>query len=86
MSGTIEGGRKAAATNRAKNGADFYSRIGRMGGKKGTTGGFASTKIGADGLTGRERAVLAGSKGGRKSKRGKEENEKIHLEEGFADI
>ena len=73
MSGTIEGGKKAAATNLERNGADFYSRIGRMGGKNGTTGGFASMKIGADGLTGRERAVLAGSKGGKKSKRGKAE-------------
>lgn len=33
-------------------------------------GGFASDKVGADGLSGRERARIAGQKGGRKSRRG----------------
>lgn len=32
MSGTLEGGRKAAATNKAKYGKEFYSNIGRKGG------------------------------------------------------
>ena len=32
MPGTLEGGRKAAATNKAKYGADFYANIGRKGG------------------------------------------------------
>lgn len=40
-----------------------------MGGKSSTTGGFASEKIGKDGLTGLERAKLVGAKGGRKSRR-----------------
>lgn len=71
MAGTIKGGKKAAETNKKKQGADFYARIGRMGGKKSTTGGFASTKIGADGLSGIERAKIAGRKGGLISKRGK---------------
>ena len=71
MAGTIKGGKKAAETNKKKQGADFYARIGRMGGKKSTTGGFASTKIGLDGLSGIERAKIAGRKGGLKSKRGK---------------
>lgn len=71
MSGTIEGGKKASATNREKHGSDFYKRIGRMGGKKSTTGGFASTKIGLDGLSGLDRAKIAGRKGGLKSRRGK---------------
>ena len=38
----------------------------------GRTGGFASEKVGKDGLTGKQRAEIAGAKGGRKSKRTKE--------------
>lgn len=71
MAGTRDGGAKAAATNKAKYGKDFYAMIGAKGGKKGKTGGFASDKKGADGLTGRERARLAGSVGGRISRRKK---------------
>lgn len=62
MAGTKAGGAKAAATNKAKYGKDFYSRIGSAGGKIGTTGGFAAN---------RELAKIAGQKGGRKSRRGK---------------
>ncbi len=40
MSQTKEGGRKAAATNRAIHGEDFYQRIGALGGAAGKTGGF----------------------------------------------
>lgn len=69
MAGTRAGGLKAAAKNRARYGEDFYGRIGRMGGTASGTGGFASEKVGADGLTGRERARVAGAKGGRISKR-----------------
>lgn len=71
MSGTIEGGKKASATNKEKHGSDFYKRIGQIGGKKSTTGGFASIKVGLDGLTGLDRAKIAGRKGGLKSRRGK---------------
>lgn len=74
MAGTIEGGRKAAATNKAKHGPDFYANIGRMGGAKGVNGGFASDKVGRDGLTGRERARIAGKRGGHLSKRGPAKN------------
>ena len=35
MSGTLEGGRKAAATNKAKYGKEFYADIGRKGGRNG---------------------------------------------------
>ena len=70
MSGTLEGGRKAAATNKAKYGKEFYANIGRKGGRNGHAGGFASLKVGKDGLTGAERAKLAGAKGGKLGKRG----------------
>jgi len=71
MAGTKQGGMRAAQTNKTKYGADFYASIGAKGGKRGKTGGFASEKKGDDGLTGRERARLAGSKGGRISRRTK---------------
>lgn len=61
MAGTIEGGRKAAITNKLKNGEDFYKRIGSIGGRNGHTGGFASN---------RELAREAGRKGGLISRRG----------------
>ena len=76
MSGTKAGGQKASKTNRLLHGEDFYKRIGRKGGcVLGKAGGFASNKRGADGLTGRERAKLAGAIGGHISKRGKAKKE-----------
>ena len=74
MSGRRDGGRKAAETNKKKYGKDFYANIGRKGGKNGRTGGFASEKPGKDGLTGPERAKIAGTKGGKRSKRGPAKN------------
>lgn len=62
MAGTVHGGKAAATTNKAKYGADFYAKIGAMGGKKGTTGGFYAN---------RELARIAGAKGGRISRRTK---------------
>jgi general stress protein YciG len=59
MAGTIEGGKKAAARNIARD-PDFYSKIGTKGGKNGHTGGFAAN---------RELARIAGKKGGHISKR-----------------
>lgn len=61
MSGTKIGGRKAAATNKELYGPKFYQRIGRIGGARGHSGGFASNP---------ELAKKAGAKGGRISKRG----------------
>lgn len=61
MAGTKIGGQKAAARNLA-NDPDFYRRIGSIGGKNSTTGGFAAN---------RELARIAGAKGGRISKRRK---------------
>ena len=71
MSGTKIGGLKAAYTNKLKYGLDFYARNGAKGGRNGHTGGYASDKVGNDGLTGRERAKICGRIGGMKSRRGK---------------
>ena len=60
MAGIKAGGLKAAAKNLARD-PDFYAKIGKIGGRNGTTGGFAAN---------RELARIAGQKGGRKSKRG----------------
>ena len=68
---TSAGGKKTAQTIKEKWGSDFYREIGRKGGKNGHTGGFASTCIGKDGLTGYQRARIAGKKGGTISKRKK---------------
>jgi len=62
MAGTQNGGKAAAATNKKKYGADFYARIGAMGGKNGRTGGFYAN---------RDLARAAGAKGGRISRRTK---------------
>lgn len=80
MSGTRAGGQKAYKTNLKRHGKDFYARIGHKGGENGNTGGFASTIVGSDGLTGRERARIAGAKGGAKSRRGPA-RKKLSLEE-----
>ncbi len=61
MAGTKAGGLKAAATNKAKHGKEFYSQIGRIGGRNGHTGGFAANP---------ELARIAGAKGGKISRRG----------------
>lgn len=62
MAGSKETGLKAAATNKAKYGEDFYKNIGAIGGKASTTGGFYAN---------RELARIAGRRGGLKSKRTK---------------
>lgn len=70
MAGNRIGGLKAKAKNLAKD-PDFYKKLGAKGGKASTTGGFASIEVGDDGLTGRERARIAGKKGGHISRRTK---------------
>lgn len=62
MSGTRAGGLKAAQTNKAKLGDDFYARIGAKGGKACVTKGFGSNI---------ELARKVGAIGGRNSRRGK---------------
>lgn len=71
MSGTKAGGLKAAQKNKENHGNDFYRMIGAKGGRNGHTGGFAASH---------ERAVEAGRKGGRISRRGKagERKEKVY--------
>ena len=69
MPGSREGGRKAAETNRRKYGEDFFKRIGKVGGAKSNTGGFATTKRDANGRDGRERARVFGKVGGQNSRR-----------------
>lgn len=69
MAGTKAGGLKAKARNLAKD-PNFYKKIGAKGGRNGNTGGFASDMVGEDGLTGRQRAKIAGAKGGKISRRG----------------
>lgn len=71
MGGTRAGGLKAAKTNIERHGKDFYRELGRKGGRNGHTGGFADTRPGKDGLTGWQRAKIAGRKGGTISRRGK---------------
>jgi len=63
MSGTREGGKKAAIANKERHGADYYKRIGALGGSKShpKTRPFAKNP---------ELASRAGKKGGKVSKRG----------------
>lgn len=56
MPGSIQGGIKAAATNKKKYGRDFYKKIGQMGGEKSRGGGFARNA---------ELATVAAKVGGR---------------------
>jgi len=62
MAGTRVGGEKAAKTNKQRYGAEFYERIGHLGGKTSTGGGFAKDP---------ELARRAGRLGGLRSRRRK---------------
>lgn len=63
MGATREGGIKAAQTNKQRHGADFYKKIGALGGQKSRGGGFAANP---------ELAVSAGRKGGSVTKADRE--------------
>ena len=71
ISGNKIGGLKAAATNKAKHGDDFYKRIGGVGGKALGPKGFAVTKpCNCELFTVTHTiARCAGVKGGMKSRR-----------------
>lgn len=72
MAGSRAGGKKAAATNKARYGENWYAEIGRKGGKNGHTGGFAANP---------ELAKIAGAKGGKISSRKGVPNKKRTAEE-----
>jgi len=65
MAGTKIGGLKAKEKNLAKD-PNFYSKIGKIGGQNGNTGGFAANP---------ELARIAGAIGGRKSRRHKKDEQ-----------
>lgn len=76
MAGSKAGAAKARATMIKNLGGleayrDRMKNNGSKGGSLGTTGGFASDIVGDDGLTGPQRARIAGEVGGRTSRRGK---------------
>ncbi len=72
MPGTREGGLKAAAKN-LKRDPNFYAKIGAIGGRNGSTGGFASdTKCDCSLIEGDHfKRNCAGKRGGLKSRRGR---------------
>lgn len=61
----LKGGKLAAYKIKQRD-PDFYKKIGRLGGSKSKGGGFASDKVGDDGLTGKQRARVVGKIGGMK--------------------
>lgn len=63
MAGTLEGGRKAAATKQNSAGCRLFCANRRKGGRRGHTGGFSALS--------REELSKLGAKGGKKSRRGK---------------
>src|SRR5205823_5750652 len=67
MSGSKLGGTRARDTNYERQGRDFYKEIGRLGGAKGTTGGYWYKK---HVLGDTESIRRAGMLGGRVSRRG----------------
>lgn len=66
MVGTKEGGKKVALTIKKRHGADYYAKIGKIGGQNGHTGGFAANPA---------LARIAGQKGGKISRRGPAKHE-----------
>lgn len=61
---------KEVAKRRLEKDPDYYKKLGHLGGIVSSKGGFASDKVGHDGMTGRERARVVGARGGRLSRRG----------------
>jgi len=65
MAATVEGGKKAAKTNKERYGEDFYKINGAKGGSKTHAQGAKPKGFAAN----KKLALLAGAKGGRISKR-----------------
>jgi len=65
MSGTKTGGLKASVTNKSRHGEDFYRRIGKLGGKVPSRGGFAYLAEHDP-----EKLKMLSAQGGSKSRRG----------------
>lgn len=65
MAGSKVGGAKAAATNKKQFGDNFYKRIGSIGGKQSSTGGFYYMKQNGQ----LDKIREAGRKGGQISRR-----------------
>lgn len=78
MAGTIAGGKKAAAKNLASD-PNFYSKIGKIGGSRGNTGGFAYKELcPCDFIRTRHyKAMCAGKRGGMISRKNKRNMENI---------
>ncbi len=79
MAGTITGAKQYKKTMIAKHGSreawvSWMKTIASKGGHNSNTGGYASDKIGKDGLTGKQRASINGAIGGKKSRRKHESN------------
>ena len=72
IAGTVQGGKAAAAINKARHGKDFYSKIGIIGGKNSKNGGFAHNKECSCELIKGKHYIrqCAGKKGGSISKKG----------------
>lgn len=63
----MAGGKKSAETRKRLYGDDYFSQLAaKRKGKKSPGSGFSSKKVGPDGLTGRERASLAGKESAKK--------------------
>lgn len=71
MSGTREGGKHAAETNRERYGENYYAELGRVGGRACVPKGFAANP---------ELARIAGAKGGAISRRNKNEAKETEAE------
>lgn len=71
MAGSIIGGRKARDTNIKRHGADYYVKLGALGGAKGHYGGFNCICVCDAFIYEHVRARCAGTKGGRISRRTK---------------
>ena len=67
MAGTLQGGKRAAQTNKERHGEDFYRRIGKLSNASWEKNGRKPRGFAAN----PELARVAGRRGGLKSRRGK---------------